>query len=147
MAGRRTRFARTPFSNAGVARDTITVWSRGALKAIPGGPTIDSNGKLNFKQPYRAVTTANSPYTVVAGDNILGVNSTAGPVAITLPTAASSATGHMITIKDEAGQAESNAITVAAAVGQTIDGSANVVINVPRASIRVYCNGTAWFIF
>lgn len=144
MAGRRTRFARTPFSSAGLADNTITVWSRGALKAIAGGPTVSSDGTFAFSRKYVAVNT--TPYAVTASDYIIGVNTTSTVVTLNLPAAAVANKGRVIIVKDEGANAEARNITVAASSGQTIDGASTAVLNVARASIHLYSSGAAWFI-
>ena len=90
-----------------------------------------------------AYTNTTATYTVLGTDMIVGVNHAAA-VTITLPNAASYE-GKKITIKDEAGDASNNTITVDTD-GGTIDGDTSIDIVVNYTSITVYSNGTNWFL-
>lgn len=98
---------------------------------------------LGGNQPTMQVTAAQSPYTVLSTDGVLLVNSTAGAVTVTLPTAAGRA-GKSYTVKDWKGQAATNAITVATTGGQTIDGSASATISKAYYALAVISDGTNW---
>lgn len=73
----------------------------------------------------REITAADSPYTVVAGDNVIFVNTAAGNVVVNLPTAASSR-GRYLTVKKRT--ADANTVTVTPNGADTIDGGATSVI-------------------
>lgn len=144
MAGRRTRFARTPFLNQGLSDNTITVWHRGALRAIPSGPTVASDGTLLSTHKHTAV--AATPYAVVAADDVIGVNTTTTAIAVNLPAAAATNKGRTLLVSDEGGNAATNAITLTASTGQTINGATTYVLNIARGAVGIYSNGAAWFI-
>ena len=81
-----------------------------------------------FSQPPATiVTTAMSPYTPVTADRILLVDSTAGPITITLPLAATRTTD--LIIKDDKGQAVANNISVNRTAPDTIDGLTTYLID------------------
>ena len=77
-------------------------------------------------------------------DRILAVNATAS-LQITLPSANGFSNGQYFTIKDEAGNADVNNITVVADGSDTIDGTAQVVLESPYAAINLYSNGSNKF--
>lgn len=95
---------------------------------------------------YTAVNHAASPYTVLSTDVYLGVTSSAGVVTIELPNAPS--IGTLYTIKDTAGSAVSENITVTTVGGSvTIDGSTSYVLKTNYQAISVIFNGTSYEVF
>jgi hypothetical protein len=87
----------------------------GTTQPIPPGATIlcRSNGSETdvtiIEKGYETITDANSPYTTVAGAQILA-NTTSTTITVTLPAAAS--TGDEVTIIDARGTWGSNNLTV-----------------------------------
>ena len=87
----------------------------GTEQPIPPGATVlcKSNGSETvvtvIEKGYETITDANSPYTAVAGAQILA-NTTSTVITVTLPAAAS--TGDEITIIDARGTWGSNNLTV-----------------------------------
>ena len=87
----------------------------GTTQPIPPGATVlcKSNGSETvvsiIEKGYATITDANSPYTAVAGAQILA-NTTSTVITVTLPSAAS--TGDEITIIDARGTWGSNNLTV-----------------------------------
>ena len=87
----------------------------GTEQPIPPGATVlcRSNGSETavtiIEKGYETITDANSPYTTVAGAQILA-NTTSTVITVTLPSAAS--TGDEITIIDARGTWGSNNLTV-----------------------------------
>ena len=87
----------------------------GTTQPIPPGATVlcRSNGSETdvtiIEKGYETITDANSPYTVVAGAQILA-NTTSTVITVTLPAAAS--TGDEVTIIDARGTWGSNNLTV-----------------------------------
>ena len=104
--------------------------------------TLDVNGSVTMK---RTATAAN--YVVLTTDYYVGVTNTAAARTITLPAAATAATGKMYIIKDESGGALINNITVAGNGAENIDGANTKVINTNYGSVKVICDGTQWFTF
>lgn len=74
------------------------------------------------------VTVAMSPYTPTTTDQILLVNTSAGPVTINMPLAAARS-GLDLTIKDDTGNAAANPISVVASGAETMDGLATYPID------------------
>ena len=87
----------------------------GTTQPIPPGATVlcKSNGSETvvtiLEKGYATITDSNSPYTVVAGAQILA-NTTSAVITVTLPAAAS--TGDEVTIIDARGTWGSNNLTV-----------------------------------
>jgi trimeric autotransporter adhesin len=111
-----------------------------------GAGTIQISASGTSTLNYTPVNHAASPYTVVATDQYLGVNSTAGVVSILLPNAP--ATGRTYVIKDSNGQAATNNITVTTVGGSvTIDGATSYVMKTNYQAIQVIFNGTSYEVF
>ena len=87
----------------------------GSATQIPPGATVlcRSNGTETvvtlLEKGYATITDSNTPYTAVAGAQVLA-NTTANPIQVTLP--ASPATGDEVTIIDARGTFGSNNLTV-----------------------------------
>jgi len=87
----------------------------GTAQPIPPGATVlcKSNGSETvvtvLEKGYATITDSNSPYTAVAGTQILA-NTTSTVITVTLPAAAS--TGDEVTIIDARGTWASNNLTV-----------------------------------
>jgi len=87
----------------------------GSATQIPPGATVlcRSNGSETvvtiLEKGYETITDANTPYTTVAGAQILA-NTTSAVITVTLPAAAS--TGDEVTIIDARGTWGSNNLTV-----------------------------------
>jgi len=88
------------------------------------------------------VTVANtSPYNALSTDYDIAVTANAVvPASVILPV---SPTGTVFIVKDAAGAAATNPITVTA-TASTIDGAANAVINTNYGSLTFIFNGTEW---
>jgi len=108
---------------------------------VPGsGLGITANGVLFTTGITGANVTivTTTPYTASATDYFIGAD-VAGPSEIDLPA---SSTGTTYVIKDVAGTANTDHITVMATT--TIDGQTNAVIDINYASITVLFNGSEW---
>ena len=87
----------------------------GSTQPIPPGATVlcKSNGSETvvtvLEKGYATITDSNTPYTAVAGAQVLA-NTTANVITVTLPAAAS--TGDEVTIIDARGTWGSNNLTV-----------------------------------
>lgn len=95
---------------------------------------------------YTLITYADSPYTVSGTDNYIGVDTTGGPVIILLPnTAVQSRT---FTIKDKAGDSNTNSITITTVGGTTtIDGATSLTMSTSYQSINLLFGSTAYEVF
>lgn len=97
---------------------------------------------VTMRQPFVAIDSTDSPFTVQANDFLILVDTSGGSVEINLPSAVTSANLSYI-IKDK-GAANVNSITVTAAAGN-IDGLASIVLQNTRASTRLFSDGANWW--
>lgn len=82
--------------------------------------------------------------TASTSDKILGVNATAS-LEIRLPAASGFSAGQYFTVKDEAGNANTNNITILTTGADTIDGRTFVILESSYAAINLYSNGSNKF--
>lgn len=95
---------------------------------------------------YTNVTTAMSPYTVLATDYFLSCDATAGPITILLPDAPSNY--RELIIKDRVGISATNAIAITTVGGVvTIDGATTYNFVDNYESLDVLFNGTSYETF
>lgn len=99
-------------------------------------PLIASNAAV------KVTTPGAYPYTTVPQDAVILVDSSS---ARTITPLASPTTGQMHRIKDNAGTAGTNNITITPS-GKNIDGAASYVINTNYGSVDICYNGTQWII-
>lgn len=92
-------------------------------------------------RPVTVVTFAMSPYTVLPGDDILLVDSSGGAVTLDLPTAIG-ILGQTYTIKKTS--SDVNVVTVDPSGAQTIDGQANMTIDMQYTSFDIVSNNANW---
>lgn len=103
------------------------------IRFEPTSPITATNVQDAIQQSLPSSTSINvamTPYTVKPNDRTLLVDTSAGPISILMP-AAPSRSGLSVEVKDIAGNADVNNITVTFAGGGTMDGLAQVVINNP----------------
>lgn len=104
---------------------------------------LTNNGSLAFDYAARAVSSTTD---IAANDAFLAVNTTGGAVTINLVDPAGWDQGRIVTIKDVAGTAATNAITLDPAAGINLDGStANRVISLAYGSIRIAAYNGHWY--
>lgn len=84
-------------------------------------------------------------YAVVDEDYIVGVNSTAGAIHVSLPDTANLGPGRRLIIKDEGLQSASHFITVTAQGGQLIDGSGSQILQNNGGAFSYYTDGANWY--
>lgn len=90
------------------------------------------------------VTVLTSPYNAIAGDQSILTNLTT-PGAVSVVLSASAPVGHGVQVVDDKGDAASNNVTISVAGGGTINGGANVVINVNHGQAwLIKKSSTAW---
>lgn len=94
---------------------------------------------------HKRTTVADLAYTVLTTDRLIAYTSLTAARTVTLP-AASTMSSRLITIKDEAGTAGTNNITVDANGAETIDGQLTKLIHTNYGTLTLYCNGTSWFV-
>jgi hypothetical protein len=115
-------------------------------KPDSGGVEVDLT---TAPQYVRTLTTIS--YTVLATDEIIGVDTTSNTVTITLPqisTIGGTNNYRKYYIVDEGGNAHINNINVASTGGDTVNKNASpMIINVAHTSITLYNNGISnWII-
>ena len=93
----------------------------------------------------RVLKTTN--YQISTTDYYIGVDSVNSPITLTLPAAAAALEGQTWIVKDEGGASNSNniIITGSGVDAETIDGTNQIVLESPYASVQVYCNGATKF--
>lgn len=102
---------------------------------------------LNGGQIVKRTAVSDANYTILASDYIIAYASLTTGRTATLPAAAAGNAGQEWIVKDEAGSAGTNNITVKTN-GGTIDGvagSTGKVISTNYGALRVYSNGTDYF--
>lgn len=95
----------------------------------------------------KVTSTADASYNVATDDYIIhSTRSATGTQTINLPAAASNS-GRVLIVKDAAGNAAANNITLDGNLSETIDGATTYAINGNYKSSQLYCDGAAWFVF
>ena len=125
---------------------TITT-SVSSLNFVGSGVTATNSGNdvtINVSAVAYQRTAVTTTTTASIADKILGVSASAA-LEIRLPNASGYAVGQYLTIKDEAGNANSNNITIKTSNSQTIDGESQITLESPYAAINLYCDGSAKF--
>ena len=87
---------------------------------------------------------ATSTLTASSEDFYIGVSSS-NAITVQLPDASTLSDGQTYIIKDEAGNANSQNITIKASGSQTIDGVNSILLESAFSSINLYTNGTDKF--
>lgn len=135
-------------SPAITATGTLTEAANVFIKDAPTGGTLNyalhvaaGVSKFDGGVGFGRTTVADAAYTITAADRLVVYTSLTATRAVTLPSAAS-VKGQEFIIKDEAGTATANNITI---VG-TVDGVTNpTAVNTNFKSYTIYSNGTAFF--
>ena len=139
-----------PSANTVAFDDAIALGSGALASANNDGQWGAASVPIDF-QSYRQLAlgragVAVNTDTVTSPQAIIGVTDTSVARTVTLQTATLTA-GRVVIVKDESGLAGTNNITVATQGAETIDGAATVVISTNYGVVRLYSNGTNWFIF
>ena len=93
----------------------------------------------------RTVVSNNQDYTVLTSDRFIAITVLNAGIAVILPDP-TAMVGKVVTVKDEAGMAALNTITVKPVIGtQHIDGDGTKQINTNYGVARYYSNGTQWY--
>jgi hypothetical protein len=101
--------------------------------------TVTIPGGISYTRT--AVTTT---VTASASDRILGVSASVA-VDIRLPAASGYSAGQYFTVKDEAGNANINNITIKTSGADQIDGSSKIILESPYAAVNIYTDGSSKF--
>ncbi len=124
----------------GLLTRSTTQSSAGANEYITKGLADTLYASVGGGGTFTVVTkTAN--YTTVSGDDVILVDSTSGPITITLLTAVG--VTKRVSIIMIAG---SNNVTIATTGGQTINGSSSIVLNIVGTSRTFISNNSNYFI-
>lgn len=108
-----------------------------------GSNTISLTGN-NYGSPT-SVNSAASPYTVLSSDLFILVDVTGGVVTINMPN--TPVVGRWVTIKNSAGNASTNNITVTTPGGvTTFDLATSTLINSNKGSIQLYANSSSSYL-
>lgn len=87
------------------------------------------------------VTNAMSPYDIQNDEDLVEVDSSAGPVTVNLPLAVD-VDSKLITIKDVGGAAMANNITIGRQGGEAIDGVlSDLIMNTNKRAVNLYSHG------
>jgi hypothetical protein len=101
--------------------------------------TPEGSGGLTIN--YTNVTTAMSPYTVLATDNYLSVDCSGGVVTLDFPNVPSA--DQIWVVKDRTGNSATNNITITTTGGTvTFDGATSYVMKTNYQSIQLIANST-----
>lgn len=103
--------------------------------------SLGDGGGGDISYSRRAIT---STATASSNDTLLGVSASAA-IDIRLPSAGDYSNGQYFIIKDEAGNANVNNITVKTSGSQTIDGYTSIILESPFVSVNLYSNGVNKF--
>jgi hypothetical protein len=99
---------------------------------------LKSDGPLST--PVRSITASATVEDVA--DAVIVADATSAPVTVTLPTAA----GHRRQYTVKRLNSGANAVTVAAAGGETIDGAGTYPLSTQYQAVTVASDGTAWHV-
>lgn len=114
------------------------------MSHIGKGSSSGSNPPGTITLHYTLVET--TPYVVLNSDEFLGVDSSVLAITIKLPNAP--AIGRVFIIKDIAGNAPANNITITTVGGVIdIDGATTFVMNSAYESVQLLFNGSYYLIF
>jgi hypothetical protein len=100
---------------------------------------------MSDDQPVATLEVGSTGETAsIAAQDLMLV--TTGGVTITLPDATTVGTGHVVNIKDSAGNAAGDPITIDTVSAQTIDGVATATLDTDFQSLTVVSDGSNWVI-
>ena len=89
-------------------------------------------------------TAVTSTITSSVSSQILGVSASSA-LEIRLPAASDFSSGQYFTVKDEAGNANTNNITIRVSGSDKIDGESFIILESPYAAVNIYSDGTSKF--
>jgi len=121
------------------AKGPISIKGESGLQyeSTMGSALLTISGAIRYTRDQVA-----SAWTITKDQYYIGVDSSGGTRALTLPAASTLSSGQSFIIKDEGGAAATNSITVVCAGSDTIDGENTVVLDSSYASITIFTNGS-----
>jgi len=108
------------------------------------GQSITAISASNITFNTRVIT---SSYTIDTDDYFIGVDTNYSGIVVTLPSITTVNNGKVYVIKDIAGLADINTITVSASSGEQIDLEPFTTLDIDSSSISIYKDTTGYFIF
>lgn len=127
---------------------TAAIWNQDIranaryLKGMDGAVDIENIIAMTAIRPDRQAWTPGG----LATAGIVGCDTSAAAVWVTLPTAWATAAGTVVIVQDETGNAATHNITVASEGGETINGSLTFLINTSYGAAMFYSNGSNWLV-
>lgn len=126
-------------------------WTFTLPTAVPSAAksvmTFDTSGTASFEHRSIATTVSktnsDSPYTVLATDQVILCNATSGAITVNLPAAASYS-GKVLIVKKT--DSSFNAVTLDGNSTETIDGSETTTLNTQYESVTIVCDGSNWHV-
>ena len=115
------------------------------FKYVPPVKTEDATTTDVSKAQKRLSITAN--YNISSADHFVGVDTTGGPITLTLPSTSNAPSGKIYIIKDEGGNAATNNIVINTADSAKIDNLDAVSLVSNYGAISIYYNGSDWHIY
>ena len=108
--------------------------------------TVTAAGNGNWATKNANVLAKTAAYTVADTDDgkLIAVDATTAAITVTLPAAATAGDGFMVTLRKT--DASTNAVTIAAAGSDTIDGVATRSLSGRWETVTLRSNGSAWHI-
>ena len=118
----------------------------GSITAV--GPALDElRAAVSDMNPFtvKSLTASDSPYTITTAEDVILVDTSTSGITVKLPTKAA---GRRVTVKDKSGNAATNNVTISpTGAGETIDGNANLVLNINLAAVSFVSDGSNWFAY
>lgn len=113
---------------------------------VRSGVTITGQTASEMVLAHVAIAVADSPYSVLSTDGIIGTNSASGIIDIILPLAATAGAGRRYIVKDQRGSAALNAVNIRPTAPDSINNGPSFPIAVAYGSVQFYSDGgTGWF--
>jgi hypothetical protein len=134
------------FSGSVGTKDSSTPGTSTFIGDVVVSGTLYADGGRKLSRVSAAGT-----YNLDRSKNIVGCDTSGGAVTVNLfdPASISPSSqvdGYTVIIKDEGGNASTNAITINRGGSSTIDGNTSLVLNIDYSSVTLYCSTTNWFI-
>ena len=103
-----------------------------------------NNVTVTLSSAVYSRTAVTSTLTSSVNDRILGVSASSA-LDIRLPAASGFSSGANFIVKDEAGNADNNNITIRTTGADKIDGTTSVILESPYGAVNIYTNGSDKF--
>lgn len=128
-------------NTSGTTSGTVTLNScSGGSTLLQASPIVQGGSQQGNFLVTRSVSSSGS---TSAGDYVIEVDSSGGPITLTVPVG-TNLKGYSFIVKDVGGAASINNITITP-TGKTIDNVASKIISSAYGSLTIYYNGTNFF--